>query len=223
MEQLKAAYQWANNNSNYIVGGLVVIVLVLVIGWVVRGRQLQAEQAAWNKYNDLQKTENITEADIDQADALIQEFKDDRNLGPVVMGLKADLLYERAMDMSPLEKQDRRVELLKQARQASEQLIRNYSKQTLVVAQSRMRLAAIEETLYLAGESDKEKIRKIYQQLTEAEASPYAAIAEELLNSLDDRLADMKLVTTQPADTQPATATQPAIGPQPDIELVPTQ
>jgi hypothetical protein len=231
-EQLKAAYQWMNQHSNYLAGGLIVIAMVMVIGWVVHGRQLRAEQAAWNRYNDLRQAESVTQLDIDQADELIQEFQNDAELGPVVMGLKADLLYEWALDLNPHEEQEQRVELLTQARKVSQQLIERFSDRPTVMAEARMRLAAVEESLYLTDAGDKEKIRKLYEKLMENKAGPYQALAKELLSTLDDRLAELELATTQPAEavttqpvatTQPAVTTQPAGSAQPKIKLVPTQ
>ncbi|NLX13515.1 MAG: hypothetical protein GXY44_07675 [Phycisphaerales bacterium] len=199
-EYLSQIYDWAVRNSNYLLGGAVAIVLVLGISWVVHSNRIQAIQSAWIEYNELEGIGSVTPAHIERADTLVAKFSQTQDLGPRVTFLKSDLAYKRAMSLSGEDEQEQRIKLLQDAKDTLLSAVNVYAKNRQAVAQSYMRLAAIEETLVLAGVGDREQVRSFYNKAIDEATAPYAEDATSQLETLDERLAILPLVASRPAE-----------------------
>ncbi len=219
-EYLLQCYAWASQNANYLLGGAVVIVLVLGIGWVVHNNRLQARQNAWTEYNELYEVASVTPTHIERADNLAAKFGKTSDLGPRVTFLKADLAYKRALNLTGEAERDQRIKLLQEAKETLLPMEKLFADNPLVVAQVFMRLAAIEETLVLAGQGDKEKVRSFYQKVINEKNAPYVEDASDQLETLDERLAVLPLVASRPAEEA---ATRPAIMSAPATNTAPAE
>jgi len=210
---LQQVYETASRNATYIIGGVVVVVLVLVIGLMVRRNRLVARQDAWRTYYSIRdQSAVVTPELIDQARNLGASHGSDDDLGPRVSQLRADLAYALAITLSPIEQKERRTELFNEAKAAYEQMIHQFGSRPNVVARARMSLAAVEESLALAGQGDRAAVRRLYQDMIDAPVSVFQADAEARLDSLDERLTRLPIIATRPAQA-PIIATRPAQAP----------
>jgi hypothetical protein len=210
-------------NSNYIIGGIVVVVLILMIGLYVQGNRAQTEASNWRKYREIQEAsaENKTDVLTDAAD-LAAATAGDRKLGPRARELYAQLLYSRAMTISPLANSSERAELLDKSKAAFEELINKAGGQPDMVARARLGLAEVEETLYVSDKGSLDAIAAEYRKVIDSKEAPYAEKAKERLDTLVERTAKLQIVATRPAETPasaPAAASRPASAPA--IKIVP--
>ncbi len=217
-EYLLQCHEWASRNANYLLGGVVVIVLVLGISWVVHSNRLQARQSAWTEYNELHEVPSVTPTHIERADNLAAKFGQTSDLGPRVTFLKADLAYKRAMNLTGEADREQRVKLLQEAKDTLLSIPKLFADNRQAIAQAHMRLAAVEESLFMAGKGDKEQIRSYYQQVINEKTAPYVEDASDQLETLDERLALLPLVASRPAEEA---ATQPAIDNAPAANTAP--
>ncbi|HOW71247.1 MAG TPA: hypothetical protein PKY77_11650 [Phycisphaerae bacterium] len=212
---LQQIYDTAARNANYVIGGAVAVVAILIIGFLIQSNRQAARQSAWSDYYSLRdKSQQYLGDKPDQQDSFINEVrtlaerhKSDRELGPRVMELEVDVAYIQAMNASPITERAKRLTLLKQARTAATQILDRYASQPEVAHRGRMTLAAIEESLLLMGEGSLETTRKLYQSVLDAGPNAFVPEAKKQLESLADRTARLELVATRPAEPP---ASQPA-------------
>jgi len=218
LQQIRDA---VTQHSNYVIGGIVLVVLILVIGLYVQSSRHAAETRRWNEYHELQReaATGIQPETIERATRLAQETEADPLLGPLARKLAADLTYQRALDMSPIGGSAERTELLETAAQDYRKLINTWPDRKELVAQARLGLASVAESLYVAGQENELQVaREQYQKVIEAGNTGFTSTAEERLNTLEERTRPMKIVATRPAEpgvaatsSAPATATAPAV------------
>jgi len=209
---LQQCYDMAARNSSYIIGGVVIVVLVLIVGLMVRRNRLAAEQDAWRAYYNIrEQSSTVTPELVDQARLLAAEHGSERQLGPRVLQLKGDLVYASAMVLSPNREQQRRLELFNEAKATYEQEIDQFGSKPDIVAKARMSLAAVEESLAIAGQVDGSAARTLYQEVVDSGPNAFQAEAEEKLNSLEERLAKLPIVASRPAEETLPTASAPAL------------
>lgn len=220
---LKQVYAGAAQNLNYVIGGVVVVVAILVVGLYVQRHREKSREEAWAKFTDLQSSaDQPTQALVDSARELAAAHQGSGDLGPRSAALAADAAYGLALSLDPAKESAKRLELLRDARSRYEGMIERYSDQPAVVAAARFSLAKTEESLLMAGESTKEKVLAQYQILAKDEHGAFKALADKAMKTLDERTQPLKVVASRPAEapaaipnTQP-TATQPeAVGTQP--------
>lgn len=228
---LQQMYASAVRNANYLIGGVVVAVLILLLALYIQNRRHNARETAWDQLNDLQRT-NVSEKPeaVEQAAKLAAEHHGDKQLGPLAAMLHADLSYSLAMSLDPAKERDRYLKLLRDARDRYREVAQQYGDtDQRVAAQARLSLAAVEESLLVAGEESKEAVRQPYEALVKSGTPLYKDLAGEMLASLDERTQPLKLVATRPAETPttaPATgpaATQPIISTRPATTPAETQ
>lgn len=209
---LQQIYTSARDNANYVIGGLVAVVALLVIVLYVQHRRTEAREQAWNRYYELQGA-SVTEKPelMEQARAFAAQQRGNDQLGYRAAELAGDIAYQLAMSPEMLDDREKRLALLKDARDRYQQVIDQAPDNPAMVERARYSLAKIEENLLLAGESTKEKVRSLYEQIAKDEHGRYSGLAEEALGTLDERAEPLQLVATRPAETQPATA--PATAP----------
>jgi len=220
---LQQIYEAAARNATYLIGGFVVLVLVLVIGLVVQRNRHRALQEAWRQYYELRQQDVRLRPDVlNRTRSLASEYSEDADLGPMALKLQADQCYQLGLSLSESRERSRRLELMKEAKETYERLIRQFASRPDVVAVARMSLAAVEESLVLAGESDITAVRDCYQQLIDGKPNPYQQLARDQLEDLDKRIESLEIVATRPAETtrpaeatRPAETTRPAEGPPP--------
>ncbi len=216
---LQQIYEGGQRHANYIIGGVVIVVLVLVIGIVVVRSRHQATQAGWRSYQEIREAKQLDAALLDRARALAAEYGDESGLGPLAVQLHGDVAYDAAMEQSPLDAESKRLELLKEAKSVYERLIDRYAATEPIVAdRARMSLAGVEESLVLAGEGKRGDVEALYKALIEGETSPYKRQAQTLLDTLDGRLKQIEIVATRPAPDPPPPLPMPpsATKPAPD-------
>lgn len=200
--------------SNYIVGGLVVVVLILMIGLYVQHNRHETEAARWREYLELQPAVATGETDvIDRAASLADATAGDPRLGPQVQELYARALYARAMTLSPLTESGQRAELLDQAKANYQKLLDRYPGRAGLAARTRLSLADVEETLFLADKGELETVRELYGAVVESGVAPYVEMARTQLDSLDDRTRKLEIVATRPADEPEPQAEAPVTAP----------
>ncbi len=193
-------------HSSYIIGGIVVVVLILMIGLYVQHNRHETEAAHSRAYREIQQAlmEGKTDV-IDRASVLAGATADDARLGPQAAELYARLLYAKAMTISPLSESPERAELLDKSQKAYEALLSKYSDRADLVARTRLSLADVQETLYVAGKGGLEPIRELYREVVKAKVAPYAEMAASRLETLDARTMKLQVVATRPAEV-PASA-----------------
>lgn len=217
---LQQAYETASRNVNYIIGGVVLVILILVAMLYIQHRRTQAREDAWSRFNALQaQIEAVIDQPeiLDQAKGFAAEMQGNEELKPRANTLVADMAYKRAMHVSPTSNRDERLNLLKEARDRYQEVVTNQSeRQPALAARARLGLAAVEESLLMAGEGSREKAREQYEILAKGGLGLYSEMAADLLQTFDERVQPLKLVATRPAEspaTAPATrtaTTQPA-------------
>lgn len=221
--KLKEAYEAIVRNSSYIIGGAVAIVVILIIFVVVqRNRQAAIDQAE-RTYIEIRSGNVVEKPDlIEQAGRLAEEQGPTTPLGAKAAELQGDLAYQLAMHAG-LKNRTEMISRIKQAKAAYEPLLSQKTDDPGEAARLRMRLAAAEESLCVAGEGSAETVRKLYQAVIDGSDLSYKTIAQELLKSLDDRLAKLKIVATQPASAPATAAAAPADAPMalPPITVTP--
>jgi hypothetical protein len=208
---LQQAYEKTRLYANYIIGGAAIVVVVIVAGMVMRHNRLAALDQAQRTYSEL-RGGNVAQKPelIDQAGRLADEQGPDSEIGAQARELQGDLAYQLAMGMTKKD-QAEKIRRLKQAQTIYEQLLTTSANWPGVAARLRMSLAATEESLFVAGEGSAEDIRRQYQQVIDGQDESFKTLARAQLNSLDDRLAKLTIVATQPAASAPATTA--ALGP----------
>lgn len=235
---LQQTYAAAGRNINYIIGGVVVVVLILVIALFVRNRRYDAREAAWASYYEIEATPVWQKPDVmDRARAFADEHAGDRDLGARSVLLLAGKAADVAMTLDPFKEADKRLAALNEAKKAYDTVIQDYADRPEFVVPARMGLATILESLVLIGQAGVEDVRKQYQAIVaEPESGAYQFMAGEALKDLNERLVPITLVATRPAGfstTAPATrsvvpppivpATQPATSSAPaGTELPPS-
>ena len=210
---LKQIGEAAQQNANYILGGVVVVALVLVIGLMVQRRQAEASARVWSEINEIRNAAPEERPQrLDQARALADEYGDDKSMGPEVLSLYGQLLYNKALDLTDPEDKSQRVDALKQAKGVFERMIANFAQRKNVLDPTRMMLASIEESLVIAGEGDRGRIETLYKKVIDGGNELYTEQAESLLKDLDDRLTPITIVEAPP---------EPEPAPQPPSDLPP--
>jgi len=206
---LKQVYEKAMQYSNYLLAGVLVVVLVLVVGLIYQQNQRNALRTGRKEYEDIRQFDvTVDPGLIDRARVLASDFSEDPNLGPAALELQDTLNYQAAIRADSKQVQVDKIKHLKEAKRLYQQLIDKYGNREELVDRTHMSLASIEESLLLAGESTIEQVRAHYQRLIDNDISPYKPLAENLLNDLEERTSPVRIITTQPA-TQPIT-TRPA-------------
>lgn len=199
---LNQLYEAAQRNASYLIGGVVVVVVVLVVGLLVQRSRHRAEADAWNSYNTIRRGDVTTDpALLDNVQTLVAEYGDHADLGPLVLELQGRLAHQLALSMSEDENKQERVRLLKQARDAYRQELDTFGERLDIGDRVRMSLAAVEESLYVEGESEIDTIRQLYGDVVDRDDSPFRETAQGLLDELETRLSPVELVATRPAET----------------------
>jgi hypothetical protein len=217
---LKQLYENVVRNLNYVIGGLVVVAALLAIGLYVQHRRQQARETAWSHFQELQRT-SVTEspAALDKARELAVREQGNGELGPLSALTAADMADELAMSLDPAKDHDKRLALLRDAKDRYQGVIDGNPGRPALVARARYSLAKVCENLFVAGEGTKEQVRAQYEALLKDPL--YGSLAREQLDNMDQRLQPLKVVATRPAE-QPATApagsptTQPTTHPAPE-------
>jgi hypothetical protein len=201
---LQNAVDWINQNANYIIGIAGVVIAVMLISWYLRHQARTVEAAGWSEYYEIAEGQGVEEMEVllRRASALADDFEDDRNLGPLALELQADLLYSEALDMIEPDKKSERLEQFKKAGDLYQTVISRYGRRTDVVARATMSLAAAKENLVVLGDGNKDEVRDLYQKVVDLPHTAFEPIAEERLKTLDDRLAKLEIVATQPAGAE---------------------
>jgi hypothetical protein len=202
---LQETYAQLVRNSSYVIGGAVAIVVILIVVVVVqRNRQAAIDQAE-RTYIEIRSGSVVEKPDlIDQAGRLAEEQGPTTPLGAKAAELQGDLAYQLAMTAGPRKPADM-ISRLKQAKAAYEPLLSQKVNDPGDAARLRMKIAASEESLCVVGEGSADTVRKLYQAVIDGADLSFKTIALELTKSLDERLAKLKIVATQPASV-PATA-----------------
>ncbi len=217
LQQIQEA---VGRHSNLIIGGVVVVVLILVAGLLVQRNRHATRQAAWENYHGIQsRMTTITPELIEEARQLAEDTRNQGDLGPLAMELHADLNYSLAITLQG--EPERTKQLLQNAKSIYEQTLARFGSLPAVAARVRMSLAAVEESLLVAGEGDVERIRKLYQQVIDDPASGFSADASGQLATLDRRLIPLEILATRPAE-EPGAAAAPAAQLQPVLIETPT-
>ncbi|MBI4578715.1 MAG: hypothetical protein HY718_03380 [Planctomycetes bacterium] len=219
LQQIRDA---ATRHANYIFGGVVVVVVVLVIGLYVRHNRHAVEAARWSEYEQIQQAAAQGKADaLDRAASLVNDAGADSRLGPRAAELYAGLAFDKAMRISPLGGSSERAALLEKARDGYQKLIDTYGDRPAVVARARLGLAAVAETLCVDGRGDAEAAGEQYRKIVDAGVAPYADLAKQQLDTLAERTRKLQIVATRPAEPpSTAPATLPASG-SPQAETAP--
>ncbi|MHC4441483.1 MAG: hypothetical protein ACYTF1_13765 [Planctomycetota bacterium] len=198
---LKQIYENALQYSNYLIGGALVIVLVLVAGLIYRQNKQNALQAARKEYNEIRQLDATVDPNlIDRARILASENSSDRNLGPAALELQATMNYKLAMSIRDPKEKARKIEHLKEAKEIYQQLIDKFSTLPNVTDRANFSLAAVEESLVVMGESSIDQVREHYRKLAENEKSPFKPLAESLIETLDEKTKPLEIVASRPAE-----------------------
>lgn len=205
---LKQLYESAANYANYLIGGVAVVVIVLVIGLLIRRNQVQALADAWATYSEITNQTEQDDAEIllERARTLAAEHGDDKRMGARILSLQARLAHQVALSLDAPGDKDRRLSLLKEARDTLDRLIRDFGDRKETAERAKLSLAAVEESLAVEGEGDKERIRSIYNDLAGDATCTYATLAQAQLDTLDERLAEFVTVASRPAPPAPKPA-----------------
>lgn len=225
---LHQVYDSASRNANYVIGGAVAVVAILVICFAVYNSKQTARQTAWNDYYSLREKSFRSMDDkpnqkaelIDEVRKLSEQHRSDGELGARFMELAVDIAYGQALRASPTTERERRLTLLKEAKSAAAQILEHYASQSDVAPRTRMALASIEESLVLMGEGNLDTVRKLYQAVLDASPNPFVSQAKRQLETLDKRTTKLELVATRPAEP-PATQAVGASLPTPPIAPAP--
>ncbi|HPD30655.1 MAG TPA: hypothetical protein PLL20_11715 [Phycisphaerae bacterium] len=200
-------YDFLVRNSTYVVGGVVVVALVIIVATMNARSQHRAKVDAMNRIRAIQSGEAVQDLKLlDEIKDLIAEYGDDPWLGPSLLDLQASLAHHLALGRTSEADKAEHDRLLDEARSACERAIQRFRSQPLVMARAKLALAAVEETLFVEGKGDQERIRKLYQEVIDGPVSPYQRLASEQLSSLDARLAKLEIVATRPAAGAPTSA-----------------
>jgi hypothetical protein len=212
---LQQIVESARRNANYLIGGAVVVVVILTIGLLIRRSQQREMANAWTTYEELRRKDVTIEPALrERAMDLVAAHEMDEDLGPLVLQLGARMNYELSLTLTGEEQQDRRLELINEAKRLCDTMLERYGDQGDVTARAAMGLAAIEESLLTMGRGERERVRQLYQMVIDGKPNPFKPLAESQLASLDERLEPIQIVATRPAsallaETRPAPATQP--------------
>jgi hypothetical protein len=82
-------------------------------------------------------------------------------------------------------------------------MLENFNSRPAIAARARMGLAAVEESLVVAGQGDKARIRDLYRDLANDPSGIYKEQAEARLKDLDLRLTRIEIVEAPPPEPQP--------------------
>jgi hypothetical protein len=206
---LQQIYDFLVRNSTYVVGGVVVVALIIIVATMNSRSQRRAKVEAMNRITAIQGGEAVQDLKLlDEVKDLVNSYGDDPGLGPSLLDLQASLAHRLALGRASEADKTEHERLLDEATSACEQAIRKFAGQPVVVSRAKLALAAIEETRFIDGQGNGEKIRKLYQEVIDGPVNPYQKLASEQLGSLENRLAKLEIVATRPAASAPAT-TQP--------------
>ena len=214
---LNDLYDSAQRNANYLLGGLLVVVLIVVATMVIRHNRMAKVQSAWSTYYDLRAIDPTKDPDaLNRARDLAQAWTGDPELGPFALQLSGDMAYI----MSTSEKDKTvRLERLNQARSSYEQMLADAGSESDVANAARMSLATVEESLIVEGQGSAQKVRELYEKVIASKPNAFVAVAQQKLNTLDERLKPLQIVATRPAEptaTAPA-ATRPNVASRPTL------
>lgn len=199
---LRQAGQSIQQNSTYILAGVLAVVAILVIGLLIQQRRHNRQQAAWKMYYELRdKDVSADPAALDRVRELASAWGRDSNLGPFALQLKGTMQSRLAMSLSTPGDQERKIQLLKDARATYEQMLGQYEKRGPIAAEARVSLAGIEESLVVLGAGEPAKVRQYYQELIETRPNAYADYAVQRLAELDQLLRPIEIIATRPAAT----------------------
>ena len=111
--------------------------------------------------------------------------------------------------MDQTEEKARKIEHLKEAKAIYQQLIDKFSTRPDVTDHAYMGLAAVDESLFVMGESTIDQVREHYRKLADNDKSPFNPLAVKLIENLDERTQPLEIIASRPADKPPTT--QPTI------------
>lgn len=202
-------------HANYIIGGVVAVVLILMIGLYVQSSRHQTENARWNELTEIKEAAatEIKPETLDRAERLADETGNHPYLGPETRELVADLAYQKALQTSPVSNAAEYENLLKKAQASYQTLARSYASRPDIVARAKLGLASTYESLSVVGKADIAEAKKQYEEVAKSDNETYSAIAQSRLDTLPERTKPLKIVATLPAEpveTAPAAATGPA-------------
>lgn len=200
-------------NANYILAGVVAVLVILAVtGFIQRQRRL-AQEEAWRQYISIREQSVIPTTQVaEEISVLAEAQKNNPALGPRTLELMGDIHFSRAVTMPEPADPEKRRELYRKAAEAYREVLKRFGSSPEVAARARMSLAAALESLLILGEGDAAEIRRLYQEVIDSKASGFVADARNQLDTLDRRLAELRIVATRPAETTTADAT---LGPPP--------
>lgn len=208
---LQQTYASAKQNRNYVIGGVVLVVGILIVGYYVQSRRHQSRDAAWDELRAVQSEIGKPSLEVlNRAKDLASAQAGSSDLGARTATLVGDVAYELALTEDMVKQPAKQLELLREARKQYESVIKDCADQAEEVAAARYRLAKTEESLIAFGEGTKAAVLAQYEILAKAEHGTFKLLAEQAMETLDERLQPLKLVATRPAETP---ATQPTTAP----------
>jgi hypothetical protein len=205
-------------HSNYIIGGIVVVVLILMIGLYVQSSRHQAETARWNELSEIRKeaAAGIKTETVDRAQRLADETAGDPKLAPVTREEHARLAYQLALTTSPVSNPNEYTRLLNEAKASYQKIIDDFADQPDIVAKGRLGLGSTLESLHVVGQGNLDAARDQYRKVAESGSAAFAEMAKNRLDTLAERTRPLNIVATLPAEpveTAPA-ETAPAESPE---------
>jgi hypothetical protein len=204
--KLQELYEKANRYSTHILVVVLALLVIVLVTNYLRSRQAATLQQASEELSDVRGLDVTSEEDnaLERARQLVEAYGDTDRVGPQARDLLGRMVYQKAMLMNPRTEKETYVKLLKEAEETYQGLIAAYATDPMAVAEARMMLAKINESLAVVGERDSERVRELYASLADNEAGIYKSLAEEALASLDERLKPLRLVEPGSPETQPA-------------------
>lgn len=204
-QQLEDLRKFISNYGNYLLGGLVVIVVIVVGARMYTGSRSKAVETGWGKIESASvaaaadvrgSVETLKGVAADTGDPMLQS---------TALLRAADLCYGSAVTFrtGPIDQ-----ERVNNAEDLYKRVLREHADNLIAAASSYAGLAAISETRFaLTGDmTHKEQARQYWAKLRDDERFnvwPQKAIALEKLNTLDERLAPVALVEAPPPPPLP--------------------
>lgn len=214
---LQQIQEYVVQHSNWIIGGIVVVVVILMIGLYVQSSRHQAETARWTELSKIREDSAtaVTPELVDRAERLASQTAGDAKLAPATRELHAELAYQLALDTSPVSNPDEYARRLEAARASYEAMVNDCADQPDMVAKGHLGLGSTFESLHVVGKATLDQAREQYRLAVES-GTFVAGMAKDRLDTLADRTRPLNIVATLPAEpveTAPATATAPAEAP----------
>lgn len=208
---LQQAYDKLTEYGNYILVGLVAVVLALIVAFVVRHNRLATEQLAWRTYFEIREGDVIEQPELlDRAATLAAQQAGDPVLEPLALSLQADLAYHMAVGPESTLPRDEKIRHLASAERLYEEILDRFAHDAAMTDRLRMSLASTRESLLALDSSRAEldAIRSLYQEVLAGEPTAFQSLARERLDTLAERTRPLLIVSTRPAE--PPATTLPA-------------